>query len=197
MANNSSNTFVKSVLKELQNINNEVDEKKEVVHKFLQTLRRFIKEDGDAILQDTTFDFGGSAYEGTAVSKVTDFDILLILPEPYIADNFVIYQRHEPGIYKLKWDDEYDKRPNFVNGKGYLEAKKLREYTINKLANSLHFLQALVTLALTAASAPPSHLMVSPNWSTSSRTGPPPPTLFTPLPPPMVSLLALLHMLGT
>ncbi|KAK4313175.1 hypothetical protein Pmani_015459 [Petrolisthes manimaculis] len=129
-----NNEFVEEVLEELHDINNEVDGKKEEVHSFLQTLQWFMKEDGDAILQDTTFDFAGSAYEGTAVSKVTDFDILLILPEPYVADNFVVYERHEPGIYKLKWRDEYDERPNgFVNGKGYLEAKKLREYTINKL----------------------------------------------------------------
>ncbi|KAK3894836.1 hypothetical protein Pcinc_001411 [Petrolisthes cinctipes] len=97
-----------------------------------------MKDGGDAILQDTTFDFAGSAYEGTAVSEMTDFDILLILPEPYVADNFMVHERYEPGIYKLQWRVGSGVRPNtFVNGKGFLEAKKLREYTVNELKNVL------------------------------------------------------------
>lgn len=60
------------------------------VNKFLRTLQTDMAVSGDAILKDTTFGYSGSAYEGTAVSKLTDYDILLQLPQPYIGDNFKV-----------------------------------------------------------------------------------------------------------
>ncbi|XP_053644993.2 uncharacterized protein [Cherax quadricarinatus] len=67
---------------------------------------------------------GGSAYEALSVKVKTDFDIIILLSDPYVGKNFEV-ERDSSGFFRLKW-----KPPRH----GYLDAVKLQKQAFEELS---------------------------------------------------------------
>lgn len=63
----------------------------QIVKDFADRLQESFARHG--VLYGATVMHGGSAYESLCVKKDTDFDITIVLGEPYVAKNFEVDQR--------------------------------------------------------------------------------------------------------
>ncbi|XP_042857195.1 uncharacterized protein LOC122243624 [Penaeus japonicus] len=81
------------------------------------------------VLRGATVMHGGSAYESLCVKKDTDFDITIVLGEPYVAKNFQLL-RDQSGFFALKWRNS---NPLMSDEAGFLNAKALQEHLFKSL----------------------------------------------------------------
>ncbi|CAL4062310.1 unnamed protein product [Meganyctiphanes norvegica] len=128
MASNRNDDYVDEVLEELDDIQTHVQSKKHLLNEFLEDLKTGIENSSDCeLLQGVHFRYPGSSYEHVGVTEKTDYDVALVLPQPYNAENFAVEKtRHGAGLYKLKWIGTMDK-PDLININGYLKAIVLRD----------------------------------------------------------------------
>ncbi|XP_063602170.1 uncharacterized protein LOC134778207 [Penaeus indicus] len=86
---------------------------------------------GHSLLRGATVLHGGSAYESLCVTKDTDFDITVVLGDPFVAKNFEV-TRDRSGFFALKW--RYSNR-HLYDEAGFLDAKALQQQLFGALGN--------------------------------------------------------------
>ncbi|XP_047481933.1 uncharacterized protein LOC125034246 isoform X2 [Penaeus chinensis] len=84
---------------------------------------------GHVLLRGATVMHGGSAYESLCVKKDTDFDITVVLGDPYVARNFEL-TRDTSGFFALKWRSS---NPFLSDKAGFLDAKALQQNLFDAL----------------------------------------------------------------
>lgn len=67
---------------------------RQVVKDFADRLQATFSDHG--LLRNATVMHGGSAYESLCVKEDTDFDITVVLGEPYVAKNFGVDSKRAP-----------------------------------------------------------------------------------------------------
>lgn len=108
-----------------RNVVPKVKENLKVVTRFSEALQKQFQINPGKLLRGAHIMHSGSAYEGLIVSEKTDFDILVVLNDPFLAENFVI--SHDPsGFFTMKWK----KTPSvtgFSDREGYLLGEVLQK----------------------------------------------------------------------
>ncbi|XP_068211604.1 uncharacterized protein [Palaemon carinicauda] len=77
----------------------------------------------------------GSAFEGLAVKEETDFDIVMMLRNPFESSNFTP-RRHPGGFFTLEWKSHLPVK--FVcDSKGVVNASQLRRDLFTRIVNAI------------------------------------------------------------
>ncbi|CAL4141401.1 unnamed protein product, partial [Meganyctiphanes norvegica] len=75
----------------------------------------------------------GSSYEGLVVKAKSDFDMPLILSDPFAGSNFLIIRDPKTQLFQLEWNHsppaEYNK---YCDGK-FLNAKELQKHIFERI----------------------------------------------------------------
>lgn len=133
MANDGNSIIARRVLHQLDNsVVREVKRNAEVVDEFAKRLQICL---GTSVLfRGCDVMHGGSAYESLAVTEKTDFDIVIVLGEPFVNHNFEI-ARDPSGFFTLKW-----KHLNYqpTDRYGFLDAMTLQNQLFQELASCVH-----------------------------------------------------------
>ncbi|CAL4144069.1 unnamed protein product, partial [Meganyctiphanes norvegica] len=130
----STEDYVDEVLQELDEIASHVQSRKHLLNEFLDELRASIgNKTWCNLLQGVHYRFPGSSYEKVGVTDKTDYDVAMVLPQPYNGDNFeIVGTRHGAGLYKLKWSGDED-TPEFINTNEFLKVIDLRDSIFQQL----------------------------------------------------------------
>ncbi|XP_069950318.1 uncharacterized protein [Cherax quadricarinatus] len=121
--------YVDQILRELdRRITHQVKENAKVVDAFVKELQKQFRT--NTFLYNAHFVdvmHGGSAYEALSVKLKTDFDIIIVLPDPYIGQNFEV-QRDPSKYFKLKWKNQARS-----GCQGFLNAAQLQKQAFEEL----------------------------------------------------------------
>lgn len=101
------------------------------VQEFLEKLHDIISEPKTGTSFNASIIHGGSSYEGLAVKEKVDFDITLMLGEPFVSENFSV-GRDPSNFFTLKWKSHLPVN-RYVDREGFLEATKMREAFFEEL----------------------------------------------------------------
>lgn len=138
MASRRDKNYVEKALQKLDDINDNVQDKKQELNNFLDELMEEMGDSDCFLLENSHYLYSGSSYERSAVHDETDFDILLILPDPFKADDFELIECHKPGFCKLRQssgiEGEFKK---WFNKNGFLKTQELRDYIFDELSEIL------------------------------------------------------------
>ncbi|KAK7070753.1 hypothetical protein SK128_002875 [Halocaridina rubra] len=103
--------------------------------KFVDEFKRNLEQDFPRInsVIKVSLTHGGSAYEGLAVSENADFDITVLLGDPFKLENFHVERDQKSDFFTLRWKSHL-KNKILCNRDYYLKAADLRE----KMLTDLH-----------------------------------------------------------
>lgn len=137
-------SFVDKAIKELEDINDNVHDRKQELNSFLDELMEEMRGSGCSLLEDSHYLYSGSSYERSAVCDKADFDIVLILPNPFKADDFELIERHEPGFCKLSTSDDIeDEFEEWFNQNDFLKVEALKDSVFDELSDILDNIQQM------------------------------------------------------
>ncbi|XP_042206529.1 uncharacterized protein LOC121855580 isoform X2 [Homarus americanus] len=112
----------------------------EMVNKLVKELNHRLQEETD-ILKGTTIRRCGTAYENLTVGMEEDFDLILVLGEPFVSSNFKITreERSKYRYYSLnkKRNVNINKKKNFCSNRRNLNSEALRIHIFERLEQIL------------------------------------------------------------